>query len=82
MILADALGTLWFSALVFIGGFVAGWYVKGRHGNKFKFCSTTSRWGRGPLRIRPFLAAPLVVGGNEKPPAGPSVNGAGGERMA
>ena len=37
MILADALGTLWFSGLVFIGGFVAGWYVKSRHGNKFKF---------------------------------------------
>jgi hypothetical protein len=37
MILADALGTVWFSALVFIGGFVAGWYVKSRHGGKFKF---------------------------------------------
>lgn len=37
MILADALGTVWFTLLVAAAGFVAGWYVKGKHGCKFKF---------------------------------------------
>ncbi len=37
MILADALGTVWFTLLVAAAGFVAGWILKGKHGHKFKF---------------------------------------------
>jgi hypothetical protein len=37
MILADALGTVWFTLLVAAAGFVAGWFVKSKHGSKLKF---------------------------------------------
>ena len=37
MILADALGTIWFTALVALCGLAAGWYLKGKHGHRFKF---------------------------------------------
>lgn len=35
MILADALGTMWFTALVFVVGGAAGWYVRKKWGHKF-----------------------------------------------
>lgn len=36
LILADALGTLWWSALMVIAGFAAGWFVKGKYGHMLK----------------------------------------------
>lgn len=35
-LLADALGTVWWSALMVIGGFIAGWVVKGKYGHRLK----------------------------------------------
>jgi hypothetical protein len=35
MILADALGTLWWSALCVVVGFGLGWFVKGKYGKHF-----------------------------------------------
>jgi hypothetical protein len=35
MLLADALGTMWWSALCVVAGFVLGWWVKGKHGKRF-----------------------------------------------
>lgn len=37
MILADALGTVWFTALVAIVGLAAGWYLCKKYGSKLKF---------------------------------------------
>jgi membrane protein DedA with SNARE-associated domain len=35
MILADALGTLWWSALCVVVGFALGWFVKSKYGKHF-----------------------------------------------
>lgn len=37
MILADALGTIWFTALVALVGLAAGWFLKGKFGDRLKF---------------------------------------------